>query len=164
MLELKTPLAGASFESEGISLRESPDFTLTLYAGSSVSLKREVGALPDFGTAHKEGKHTFFRAGPDQVLVLGEEIDTRLCAATPLSSARCRIEISGTKARTLLVACAAVDFSSNAFGTHAMALTGIHHMPVMIHALPDGKFHIYGLRTYAASLWEWLVDATTGLG
>lgn len=163
MLEMKTPLSDAKFEAEGISLRELPDFTLTLYAGSANNLRREVGELPDFGVSRREKKNTLFRIAPEQVLVLGPELDPRLCAATPLSSARCRIEVSGTKARALLAACAAVDFSTKAFGPKAFALTGIHHTPVLIHALPEDIFHIYGLRTFAHALWDWLVDAAQGL-
>ncbi len=163
MLEIITPLNSVSFAAEGLALREAPDFTLTLYAGSANNLRRETGYLPDMGLAEKHRKNTFFRIGPEQVLVIGPEFDTRLCAATPLSSGRVRIEISGPKARALLAACAAIDFSAEAFGQNAYAQTGIHHMPVLIHALADDTYHIYGLRTFAQSLWHWLVDAAEGL-
>ena len=163
MLEPKSPLNGASFAADGISLREAPDFTLTLYAGSAVSLRREVGELPDFGLAEEHGDATYFRAAPDQILVVGEAIATRLCSVTPLSSARVRIEITGPKARNLLSACAAIDFSLEALKPKAFVMTGIHHVPVLIHALPDETFHIYGLRTFAQTLWEWIVDAASSL-
>ncbi len=38
-------------------------------------------------------------------------------------------------------------------------MTGIHHTPVLIHCTGENSFHIYALRTFALSLWEWLVDA-----
>jgi len=164
MLEIKTPLNSASFASDGIALREAPDFTLTLYAGSANNLRRETGYLPEIGLAEKQRKNTFFRLGPEQLLVIGPEFETRLCAATPLSSGRIRIEIAGPKARALLSACAAIDFSAEAFGQNAYVQTGIHHTPVLIHALADDTFHIYGLRTFAQTLWDWLVDAAVGLG
>ena len=163
MLEARSPLAGAAFDAEGISLREAPDFTLTLYAGSTVSLRREVGDVPDFGQSLHANKNTFFRIGPNQVLVLGPVIETRNCAATPLSSGRARIEVTGPKAPALLSAVAAIDFSRAAFGVNAFAQTGIHHTPVLIYALPGGVYHIYGLRTFAQNLWDWLVDAAQGL-
>ena len=163
MLEIKTPLADAKFESESVTLREAPDFTLTLCAGSANNLRRELGSLPDFGSAERAGKNKYFRLGLEQVLVFGPEPSTRLCTVTPLSSARVRIEVSGPKARALLAACAAVDFSPGEFGENAVALTGIHHMPVLIHATPDEIFHIYGLRTFAATLWDWLLDAAQTL-
>ena len=163
MLEIKTPLNGAKFETEGLGLREAPDFTATLYAGSNVSLRREVGELPEFGLAIAGNQHHVFRTAPHQVLVIGPELETRLCMATPLSSGRCRIEITGPKARALLSACAAIDFSPRAFGQNAYVMTGIHHMPVLIHALSDEVFHLYGHRSFAQSLWDWLVDAADGL-
>ena len=163
MLDARSPLGGAAFDAEGISLREAPDFTLTLYAGSAISLHREVGEVPDFGHSLRANKNTFFRLAPNQVLVLGPVIETRNCAATPLSSARSRIEVSGPKAQALLSAVAAIDFSLVAFGVNAFAQTGIHHTPVLIHALSSGVYHIYGLRTFSQSLWDWLVDAAAGL-
>ena len=63
----------------------------------------------------------------------------------------------------LLSAVAPIDFSKAAFGVNAFAQTGIHHTPVLIHALPDGVYHIYGLRSFAQNLWDWLVDAAAGL-
>jgi heterotetrameric sarcosine oxidase gamma subunit len=158
MLEAKSPLAGASFDNGAIAMREAPDFALTLYAGSAVSLRREVGPLPEFGLAQHHGAQTFFRQSQNQVLVLGDEVETRLCATTPLSSSRCRLAISGDKARALLQACCAVDLSPDKFGPQAVALTQIHHMPVMIHALPDGGFHLYGPRSFARALWDWLLE------
>ena len=163
MLEIKTPLSDAKFESESVSMREAPDFTLTLCAGSAINLRRELGTLPEFGTAERGGKNRYFRIGPAQVLVLGPKPATRQCTATPLSSARVRIEVSGPKARALLAICAAVDFSPNKFGENAVALTGIHHTPVMIHAAAEDIFHIYGLRSFAQTLWDWLVDAAQTL-
>ena len=163
MLDARSPLGGAAFDAEGISLREAPDFTLTLYAGSAVSLHREVGEVPDFGHSLRANKNTFFRTGPNQVLVLGPVIETRNCAATPLSSGRARIELTGPKAPALLSAMAAVDFSKAAFGVNAFAQTAIHHTPVLVHALPNGVYHIYGLRSFAQNLWDWLVDAAAGL-
>ena len=163
MLDARSPLGGAAFDADGISLREAPDFTLTLYAGSAISLRREVGEMPDFGHSLQANRNTFFRTGPNQVLVLGPVIETRNCAATPLSSGRARIEVTGPKASLLLGAVAAIDFSPAAFGVNAFAQTAIHHTPVLIHALPGGVYHIYGLRTFAQDLWDWLVDAAAGL-
>lgn len=164
MFENKSPLAAATFENAGVTLREAPDFILTLCAGSGISLRRELGVIPDFGTAAQINQNTYFRLAPEQILVVGPEPETRLCAATPLSSGRCRIEVCGAKARNLLASCAAVDFSAQAFPLNAVAMTAIHHTPVLIHALPDEGFHIYGLRTFAVSLWDWLLDVAQTLG
>lgn len=163
MLEIKTPLGDAKFESANVTLREAAEFKLTLYAGSAGTLRRESIVVPEFGFAKREAKNIFFRVGPEQVLILGPDPQTSLCFVTPLSSARCRIEVAGPKARELLSACAAVDFSPSAFGTDSVAMTAIHHTPVMIHALPNEAFHIYGLRSFAVNLWDWLLDVAQNL-
>jgi methylglutamate dehydrogenase subunit D len=42
-------------------------------------------------------------------------------------------------------------------------MTGMHHVPVLIHCVGKNKFHIYVMRTFALSIWDWLVEAAAGL-
>jgi heterotetrameric sarcosine oxidase gamma subunit len=164
MLEALSPIVGhAALEAEGVALREAPGFTLIQYAGSGRVLARELGAEPEFGKVEKSEGRTFIRVAPGQVWVLGKEIETRQCLATPLSSGRTRFALEGERARMLLAACAAVDFSRASFGTGAYAMTGIHHTPTLIHCTGPESFHIYAMRSFALSVWETLVDAAQGL-
>jgi len=144
-------------------LREAPGFTLIQYAGSDRTLARELGVEPKFGKVEKSEGRTFIRVAPHQVWVLGKQIEARQCLATPLSSGRTRFALEGEKARALLAACAAVDFSRAAFGTGSYVMTGIHHTPVLIHCTGPESFHIYAMRSFALSVWETLVDAVQGL-
>jgi heterotetrameric sarcosine oxidase gamma subunit len=163
MLERHTPFANATLEREGLSLREDAGFELTHYAGATVSLRRELGEVPDFGQATAMGGKTLFRVGAGEVMLLGSRIETRLCQANALSAARARIRISGQRAREFVQALFPIDCAETAFGKGAVALTGLHHVPAMIHALGGGEFHIYLQRTFARSIWDWMVDAAGGL-
>jgi methylglutamate dehydrogenase subunit D len=164
MLEALSPIVcHAAYEAEGLALREAPGFMLIQYAGSYRTLARELGVDPGFGKVEKSEGRTFIRVAPGQIWVLGKEIETRQCHATPLSSGRSRFALEGERARTLLAACAPVDFSRTGFGTGAYVMTGIHHTPVLIHCTGPESFHIYAMRSFALSVWETLVDAAQGL-
>ena len=140
-------------------LREDADFTLTQYAGTPRILKRALEAEALFGTAEKHGGRTFLRTGENQIWVLGKVLEAQGCYVTPLSSSRSRIAIEGSNARALLAACAPIDFSTGAFTTNHYAMTGIHHTPVLIHCTGPESFHLYAMRSFALTVWEWLVDA-----
>ena len=164
MLESRSPVLGqASFEASGLALKELPGFTLTQVAGEERVLTRVLGVLPDFGKAEKSEGLTLMRVGPSQIWVLGEEPKGRGLLVTPLSSGRTRFQLEGENARTLLSHCAAIDFDEGVFTTGHYVMTGIHHTPVLIHCVRKSTFHIYAMRSFAQSTWEWLVDAAHGL-
>jgi len=164
MLEARSPLAGeAPLEFAGITLREAPGFTLIQYAGAERALTRELGVDPQFGKLEKAEGRSFIRVAPHQIWVIGKELETRQCFATPLSSGRARFSLEGEKARLLLAACAPVDFSRGAFGTGSYAMTGIHHTPVLVLCTGPEAFHLYVMRSFALSVWETLVDAAQGI-
>ena len=105
------------------------------------------------------------RTGPSQFWLVGPETDDLpaklhgLCAVTPLSHGRTRIAIAGTPARAVLSTGIALDFHPSAFTPGMFAMTGVHHMPVLVHCTGDDAFDIYALRTFALTVWEWLTDA-----
>lgn len=164
MLEQRSPLGGdAHFEIDGLQLSEAANFNLIQYAGDERTLQRELGVEAAFGKVEKSEGRSFIRINNKQVWVIGKELDTRHCYVTRLTSSRCRIALEGEKARALLASCAAMDFSRASFGTGAYAMTDIHHTAVLIHCTNPESFHIYVMRTFALSTWEWLVDAASGL-
>ena len=164
MLEPRSPLVGqTTFEAPGISLREFPGFTLTQVAGEERVLTRVLGEVPGFGKAEKIEGLTLLRVGPSQIWVLGEQPHGRGLMATPLSSGRTRFQLEGENARTLLARCAAIDFEEGIFTSGHYVMTGIHHTPVLIHCIRKSTFHIYVMRSFAQSTWEWLVDAAQSL-
>jgi methylglutamate dehydrogenase subunit D len=112
------------------------------------------------GIAVDSGGRTILRIGPRQAWIIGDPpAPADGLALTPLSSSRTRFALQGTGARSLLAKCAAIDVHTKVFTPGRFAMTGIHHMPVLIHCIEPDVFHIYALRTFALSLWEVLVDA-----
>ncbi len=158
MLKPRSALEGTTkFEAHGLSISEAPNFTLTQFAGDEKRLKRALGEVPAMGSALKQDGLTLLRVSPSQVWVLGTPPETTLCAVTALSSSRVRVALDGENTRKLLKALAAIDFDMMKSGSYVM--TGIHHVPVLIHCTGKNAFHIYVMRTFALSIWNWLIDA-----
>ncbi len=157
MLKRSSGLASAKpYISTKLIITEAPDFTLTQYAGAEKDLKKALGKLPS-----KVGivQDNLFRISPTQIWSLNDAVPAPNCFVTPLSSSRNRIEISGGPARAVLAKCAAIDFHKSEFKLGTFAQTGIHHVPVLIHCLADEIFHLYVMRTFVLSIWDYITDA-----
>ncbi len=136
-------------EGNGFTLAEAPDFSLTQVAGDERALK-SISA------------QTILRITPTQLWVVGTPPQPRSGVyVTPLSSSRTRLYLSGEKARAILASCAAIDFLAMKSGEHVM--TGIHHTPVLIHCIAQNEFHIYAMRTFAQTVWDWIGDVGEGI-
>jgi hypothetical protein len=183
MLKASSALASAKpYVSTQLKIAEAPDFSVVQYSGSEKDLKKAFGKLPAYGVFANE----LFRISPTQMLQLGRhsresgnptsssvsKLDSRLRGndetigmgndrsgvhVTELSSSRTRIEISGAPARDLLAKCAAIDFHT--MKPNAFVMTGIHHVPVLIHCVDAATFHLYVMRTFALSIWDYITDA-----
>ena len=167
MLERRSALANAApFRSKVLELAEAPDFALVQVAGEETATAARFGALPEkIRIALARDGQTIFRVGPRQfwfVGPMGADIANGLAdtvAITPLGNSRTRILISGAAARDVLAKGVAVDFHHGAFTPDQFALTGLHHTPVLVHCIAADAFHLYAMRTFSMSVWEWLVDA-----
>jgi methylglutamate dehydrogenase subunit D len=162
MLERKSALAdGAEFRAAQVTMREMRDFELTQVAGSEAAMKIALGTVPGgVGAALDVNGRRYLRIGPKQLWILGKApAEAKDFHVTPLSSSRSCIVIEGEGARDLLLKCAPIDFHHGVFKPGQFVMTGIHHMPVLIHCVGPNVFHLYALRTFARTLWEMLVDA-----
>ncbi len=167
MLERRSALASAvPFRSKALELVEAPDFALVQMAGEETVIAARFGALPEkIGIALARDGQTIFRVGPRQfwfVGPMGADIADGLAesvAITPLGNSRTRILISGAPARDVLAKGVALDFHRGAFTPGQFALTGLHHTPILVHCIATDAFHLYAMRTFSLSVWEWLVDA-----
>jgi sarcosine oxidase gamma subunit len=156
MLKRSSALLSAKpYVSNLLTIIEAADFTLTQYAGSDKDLKKALGKLPTKGKV-LDG---LLWVSPTQIWSLNEAVDAPNCFFTPLSSSRTRIEISGGPARALLAKCAAIDFHKSEFKPGTIVMTGIHHVPVLIHCVAGEIFQLYVLRTFARSIWDHITDA-----
>jgi methylglutamate dehydrogenase subunit D len=157
MLKVSSALLSAKpYFSSVLTIVEAPDFTLTQYAGVEKDLKKALGKLPARVGVVQDG---VMRVSPTQIWSLNETVEAPDCLVTPLSSSRTRIEISGGAARDVLAKCAAIDFHKSEFKPGTFAMTGIHHVPVLIHCVAGEIFHLYVLRTFALSIWDHITDA-----
>jgi heterotetrameric sarcosine oxidase gamma subunit len=157
MLKAGSALATAKpYKSNTLKIAEASDFILTQYAGAEKDLKKALGKLP---TRVGVVQDNFLRISPTQIWSLNDAVEAPNCFVTPLSSSRTRIEISGAPARDVLAKCAAIDFHPKEFKAGQFVMTGIHHVPVLIHCISAETFHLYIMRTFALSIWDFVTDA-----
>ena len=171
MLERVSALAtAATYKSPALTIAEDRAFSLTQAAGLSADfeakLARLVGELPaNVGRAMEGNGCTIMRVGPRHVWLIGGVLDdlapklTMFCAATPLSHSRTRLLLEGAPARAVLAKGIPLDWHSNMFTPGTFALTGLHHMPLLVHCTGEQRFHLYAMRTFAFCVWEWFTDA-----
>ena len=166
MLERRSALASARpYKSSRLQIGEAPGFTLTQVAGLvGEELPAKVGIA-----ASIKGR-TVMRVGPDHFWFTGPEHDgiaselQGRAVLTPLSHSRTRIFLDGTPSRDVLAKGIPLDFHPRAFTPGNFAMTGLHHTPVLIHCIADNGFHLYAMRSFAMSVWEWLTDAALEYG
>jgi sarcosine oxidase subunit gamma len=75
-----------------------------------------------------------------------------------------RIRVSGRHSREILSAGIRIDLHEEEFPMGTGAPTAFRDIPVILHAIAEESFDLYVLRSYAASLWEWLADTAMGIG
>lgn len=150
------------------------------YAGSDSALHAAVlaalgVALPASTSAVLvQGRHKAYRIAADQYWIISDDatVPAKLRAAiapamgsvTTLSSARARIAIQGDAAVALLGKLVSIDLRPQSFAVGSFAQTGLHHVGALLERLGPDSFELYVLRTYAASTWEWLIDAALPFG
>lgn len=158
-------------EIRGWSLVQVAAFPGTVSRVASV-----LGALPDSPLeVLYAGDSLLLRTGPDQIWVVGREgagleqrlqqaVPSDMGAVAPLSHSRSRLFIEGAPARDVLMKGVPLDFHPDVFGIGQFAQTGIHHTPVLIHRTGTDRYEIYALRTFALTVWDWLIDAALEFG
>jgi sarcosine oxidase subunit gamma len=171
MLERRSALASAHpFAWAALTLGEVRGFTLTQVAvfdkASEAAVAAVTGALPPENTrAIESNGRTIFRTGPLAFWCVGPENDDLAAQlqskaiVTPLSHSRTRISIEGTAARTVLAKGLPIDLHSSVFTPGTIAMTGLHHTPVLLHCVGEHRFELCAMRTFAFDAWEWLEDA-----
>jgi heterotetrameric sarcosine oxidase gamma subunit len=80
-------------------------------------------------------------------------------SAIDFSSSRTRLYISGAAAADVLLKGIPVDLAPDAFAIGHVALTGVHHTPILLHRTATDRFEIYAMRSFALTVFEWLTDA-----
>lgn len=133
-------------------------------------------ALPaGFGEVQIAGSRRLLKTGPEQFWIMSRDGDDLardlrdavvpgIGAVTPLSHSRTCIFIEGSAARSLLAKGIALDLHPDAFRRNQFALTALHHTTVLIHRSGADRYDLYAMRTFALSVWDWLIDAALPFG
>lgn len=85
-------------------------------------------------------------------------------AVTMLSDGRVRLRLEGPAARRVLEHGIAIDLHPDAFVVGRSAQTGLHHTSVFIERVAADAYELFVPRTFAATIWEYLVDAALPYG
>jgi sarcosine oxidase subunit gamma len=115
-----------------------------------------------------------YRTAPDACWVLASDprVVPHLLAAVPVSAgcvtvlthSRLRLLLDGPAARTVLGAGISVDLHPRSFAVGEFAQTALHHTGVVLERCAQDRYELYVLRTFALSIWEWLLDAALPVG
>jgi heterotetrameric sarcosine oxidase gamma subunit len=163
-------------ESRGWSLVQIAAFSTTLTElENAVRPVLNAHLPPRIGEVVNVDGRRVLKTGPHQFWIItrdSEDLASRLQAAVPpavgavipLSHSRTSIVIEGAQARELLAKGIPLDLHPDVFPPGRFALTGVHHTPVLIHRSGESRYELYVMRTFAQSIWDWLIDAVMPLG
>ena len=133
-----------------------------------VDLPKHIGVPTRAGEyrAFKVGSEQFWIVGPEDAWVasLRAAVVPAIGSITSLSHGRKRLFIEGAAAREVLSRGIALDLHPEVFHLETYALTELQHTPVLLYRVGQHRYELYVLRTYAAWIWEWLMDAALPLG
>ena len=85
-------------------------------------------------------------------------------AITHLSAGRVRLLLTGSDAREVLAKGIAIDLHPGHFAVGQSAQTGLHHTGVFLERVGADAYELFIQRTFAASIIEWLQDASLAYG
>ncbi len=133
-----------------------------------------LGALPtEVGSALESARITVLRLSVDQYWVATRDasIVAELARAIPVSlgsvtllTGRIRLTVEGPEVRLLLCKGIALDLHPRRFKVGRLAQTELHHSAVVLLRTGESCFDLYILRSFAASIWDWLIDAALPIG
>lgn len=124
-------------------------------------------------TVASSGTHTVLWLGPDRwwlvslpemASALEGDLNTALngqaIAVTDVSHGWTAVRIGGEAARDLLAKLCSLDLHPRSFKPGSCVQTELRGFYVVLHAVDETpRFDLFLPRSYAVSMWEWLVDA-----
>lgn len=163
-------------ETRGLALTQIAAFAATLPDLAEAVLPVLGQRLPDrVGNVLHSGRTQVMKIGAQQFWItspasadplgaLLEAVPPEVGSVTQLSHSRTRFFVDGTESRQLLSKGIALDLHAEKFLVDEFAVTGLHHVPVLLHRSGEYRYEVYAMRTFALSLWEWLIDAALPFG
>lgn len=160
----------------GVVLREVPDLTLASVAalkGREAELTQAVSSaygvdLPDGPKRVSSGAVSFVGVGPGKWLAastVGTDFSGLPAAVADQSDGRAVFRLSGPKARETLATLVQIDLHPRAFQRGDAVVTHAASIAITLWQVGDEPtYEIVMFRTYAATLWRWLVEAGRSRG
>jgi methylglutamate dehydrogenase subunit D len=133
-------------------------------AGLPVELHRGLTSGDSHLVRITQHQYWWIAARSDSMIRLARELPAAAGTVTMLSAGRVRLRITGSQARDVLAKGISLDLHPAVFQVGRGAQTGLHHTGVFLERVGDDSFEIYVQRTYAESIWEWLIDAALPFG
>jgi heterotetrameric sarcosine oxidase gamma subunit len=144
------------------------EFEDRVRACSGALLPVELYRGVSYGDSHlvriAQHQYWWIAAGSASMVRLARELPASAGTVTVLSAGRVRIRIMGPAARDVLAKGISLDLHPAAFPVGRSAQTGLQHTGVFLERVGDDSYEIYVPRTYAESIWEWLIDAAWPFG
>jgi methylglutamate dehydrogenase subunit D len=109
-------------------------------------------------------QYWWIAASDGPIVRLARELPASVGTVTVLTAGRVRIRIVGPAARDVLAKGIPLDLHPSEFQVGRSAQTGLHHTGVFLERVAEDGYEIYVQRSYAAWIWEWLVDAALPFG
>lgn len=129
-----------------------------------VELYRDVTSGDSHLIRITQHQYWWIAARGDSMIRLARELPAAAGTVTMLSAGRVRLRITGPQARDVLARGISLDLHPAVFQVGRGAQTGLHHTGVFLERVGDDSYEIYVQRTYAESIWEWLIDAALPFG
>ncbi|MFD1704027.1 sarcosine oxidase subunit gamma [Methylopila henanensis] len=160
----------------GVTLREVENLTLASVAalrGREAELVQAVRAaygldLPTGPARVASGEVAFVGAGPGKWLAVSSaptDFSTLPAAVADQSDGRTVLRVSGPKARETLATLIQLDLHPRTFGPGDAAMTHAASIAVHLWQVDDAPtYEIATFRTFAATLWRWIVEAGQARG
>jgi sarcosine oxidase subunit gamma len=111
------------------------------------------------------GDRTALWLGPDEWLLVGPGPEPQAGTVVDVSANRTTIELSGAKARDVLMKGCSLDLHPRAFGPSRCAQTALARTAIVLHQTTDEPAYRILVRcSFAEYLAEWLMDAASEFG
>ncbi len=191
MLERRSALAGFHGAAEragvdgavGLAIGEVTGWTLTeigVFPSKRDEAEKAIGnwlgAVPERvatpsetpnGLLIRTGPLSFWLLGPsngDQSEAARTALSESATSIIDLTSSRTRLFITGERATDVLLKGIPIDLALASFPIGSIALTGVHHTPILLYRTAADRFEIFAMRTFALTVFEWLTDAALEFG
>lgn len=145
------------------------------------AVAERIGARlpPTTNVATSAGSHTLLCLGPDRWWILSSpeaapSFESNLKAAlagtvsavTDLSHGWVMVRVRGPATRAVLAKLCSLDLHPRAFKPGRCAQTELRGLPIVLRALDEAApaFDLFFQRSYARSIWDWLIDASAEFG